>query len=349
MRSRTRRDLLRETGTLAGLGVVGSLSGCLGLFGDSESGDDSPAKDVPSRAGALLHGDFQRLFTAEGVLTSADEALAKRERPAGTPDSVEGMLEWLRETYSLDPRQLNRATAFVGRDVVESETLGRAMPEYWGVIGYTDWGDDAMRTSFRNAAPERVTESTHDGATVLEIGAESLSVLGDGVVVLGSKPAVEDTIDVFDGSGATVTDSLRRAFDASAGEFARFAADVDAAALATRTLGAQVTEVIPAESIGRVHGSVFDDGEGRGVRVIVGLGSATDAEQLAAQIDSFVGLVRAQGFDSPPLDRYERLLGGVETTTDGKQLTATYRAPPEMFDDVAGQALADSLLRIVQP
>jgi hypothetical protein len=343
----TRRELLKTTGGVAGLSVAGGLSGCLGLFGGSGGGsidEDSTAKDVPNRAGALCHVDFAALLQADELLTATDDALAERDTAA--PDSVEAALDRLEETYNLDPRGMNGATAFVGEDIVSTPDGVTPRPAYWGVVGYTDWEPAAMRESFRNAAPSRVTESTYDGNTVLQIGGETLSVLGEDKVVFGTRPAVEETIDVAAGNASGVTGELRRAFDTASGGYAQFGVNLDMVALGTQLLGSQAVDAIPFSSIQHSYGSLFDDGSERGVRLVVKLGSATKAEQLAAQIDSFVGIAKAQGVNSRLLSRYEPAIQGIETTTDGKILTATYRVSKASFDDVAAQLLADFLLGI---
>ena len=346
----TRRDVLRSGG-LAGLGVAGGLSGCLGLFGAGGGAGVDPnsvARDVPGRAGALLHVDVETLLSADDLRTAANAVLAARAvRREGAPGDVDTALGNLQRTYNLDPRKLHRATGFVGSSLPETPTESTSHSPYWGVRGYSDWTASAMYASFRDAAPNRVTESTHADTTVLTIGDESLAAFDDGGVILGSREAVEETIDVAQGRQDGLTGDLRRAFDAASGTYGEFALDLDMAAVASRVLGERAVDAIPVASIRHMYGSMFDDGGDRGVRVVTKLGSATDAEQLAAQVDSFVGIARAQGVDGL-LGPFENVVKGVETSTDGKVMTATYRASTGEFNEAAGRLVADFLLGIRQ-
>ncbi len=346
----TRRAVLRSAGGLAGLTAASSLSGCLGLFGNSGSSvidENSPATDIPQRAGALLHVDFEAILDADGILSSTNAALnASSSRVIDPPGSVIDATDRLEGTYGLDPREMNRATAFVGEDIATTPTAADTTTPYWGVLGESDWGDDAMRESFRNAAPSRVTESTYKGQTIQEIGAETLSVIGDGTVVLGSKTAVQDTLDVANGEGNGVSGELRRIFDSADGEYAQFGINLDMGALASATLGSRAVDAIPFTSMQHIYGSLFDDGDEQGLRVVTKMGSATKAEQLAAQVDSFVGIARAQGIEGPLLGHYESTIREIETESDGKTMTTTYRAPQSGFDRLAGKLLADLLVGI---
>ncbi|MFC7134998.1 MULTISPECIES: hypothetical protein [Salinibaculum] len=348
MSPRTRRDVLRATGGLAGLGTAASIAGC-GIFGGSgtEGSDaDSPAADVPDRAGALLSVDFQALRETESFVDAANAELGERGGAnSQVPPSVTAALDGLAGVYDLDPRQLNRALAFVGRGAVETPTETPS-PPYWGVVGDTDWGREEMLRSFRNAAPARVREATHAGTTVLGIGPEHLAVLGDGKVVLGSETAVRDGVDVANGTEGGVGGRLRSAFDAASGQYVRFGVDLDMAAVAARVLGQQAVDAVPFSAIRYVRGSVFEDGDRRGLRVVTKLGSAGKAEQLSAQVDSFVGIARAQGLDRPALQPYEGVIRGLETTTDGKLMRATYRADDGEFAAVVGHVLASFLVGI---
>jgi len=347
----TRRDVLRAGG-LASLGVAGGLSGCLGLFGGGGGGGVDPnsvAKDVPGRAGALGHVDFETLLSADDLRTAANVVLAAgATRREGAPGDVDTALGELQRTYNLDPRKLHRATGFVGHSIVATSTESASDSPYWGVRGYSDWTPSATYASFRDVAPSRVTESTHAGTTVLTIGTESLAAFDDGGVVLGSRQAVEDAIDVAEGRQDGLTGDLRRAFDAASGTYGEFALDLDMATVAARVLGERAVDAIPVASIQHMYGSMFDDGSERGVRVVTKLGSATDAEQLAAQVDSFVGIARAQGVDGL-LGPYENVISGVETSTDGKVMTATYRASTGAFNEAAGRLVANFLLGIRPP
>lgn len=329
MAPRTRRDVLRTAGVVVGVTSGVGTSGCLGLFGaDGQStvDENSPAENIPDRAGVLFHVDFERLLSTDGPLTGIGQTRAG-----------------LRETYGLDPRKMRRATAFAGRDI--ATTIGESTNEaYWGVFGETDWRPEATYDSFRTVAPGRVTESTYDGNRILRIGGDSISVLDGGTVVLGSPTAVKETIDVVTGDAGGVTGTLRRAFDGANGEYARFGADFDMVPLASRVLGSRAVDAIPVANVRYAYGGLFDDGDERGFRIVVRLDSATKAEQLSAQVDSFVAIARAQGLDNTPLAGYERVVQALETDTDGKTMTTTYRVPTGEFDGVVGRVLTDLLL-----
>ena len=341
MRSRTRREVLG----LTGLGATVAVSGCLGLFGTSASGhdSDSPARIVPQRAGALCQIDLEALLSAADLLVAADTVLGAQ---SNAPNSVDDALAALRETYGLDPRDVTWALGFVGERASEQSPRDVVSAGYWGIVAETDWNGDAARSAFRNLAPEQATASTHDGVTVVSIGDEALAVLEEQRVVAGRKQAVEDTIDAARGRSEGVTGRLRTAFDGADGTYARFGAALDMTALVTRVVGERLADALPVDSVQSVSGGLFDDEDERGLRVLVQLNSATDAEQLSAQVDSFVGLVRAQGVGGA-IQRYEDAVQSLETATHGKTMTATYRAPIGEFNAVFGRLIAE-MLRNVQ-
>lgn len=347
MAPRTRRDLLRTAGVVAGVASGVGSGGCLGLFGadgPSAIDENSPARAVPNRAGLLCHADVESLLSADGPLDGVGRILATRsERVDGSPDSSDGVLDGLSETYGLDPRKVQRVTGFVGQDFASAATADGASEAYRGVIGETDWRPEAAYESFRTVASGPATESTYEGNRVLQIGGDTLSVLDGGTVVLGSRTAVEETIAVAAGTAGGVSGRLRRAFDAADGEYARFALDLDMVPLASRVLGSRAVDAIPVANVRHAYGGLFDDGDEREFRVVVRLDSATKAEQLSAQVDSFVGIARAQDLGNTPLAGYERVVQAVETEADGKTMTATYRVSGGEFNRVAGQVFTDLL------
>lgn len=345
-RETSRRQAL---GGLAALGAAASLGGCFGLLGGSGSriDPDSPARDVPGAAGALLAVDFGAILADDEILDGADAALARRRDESGEgPASVTGALDRLEERYRLDPRKMERGVAFVGEEFDAALSGTPAAAPYWGVLGYTDWRREDMVTSFRDVSLGTVTERTHGGTTAYDNGKEWMAPLGDGRVALGSRRAVRDAIDVAEGSAEGATGELRRAFDATAGEYARFALDVDFEALVERRVGEQLADAFPFGSIRYVSGAAFSEGDRRGFDVTAALGSAGDADQLASAVDTFVSITREQGLGGSFLRRYEPTIRNIDAATDGKTVTATYRADADGFGRQAGEAVADLLVAI---
>lgn len=351
-RDRSRRQVLKSGTALATLGVVGSLSGCFGLFESEDSVRDqnSPARQIPSEAGALLSVNFDSIRTDDGLISGANTVLErKHEQDDSLPASVSAALDGIEERYMLDPRAMNRTIGFVGSDI--HTAFGDSPPEnpFWGVLGYTDWESAAMVTSFKEVSRREVTESTYSGVTVYDNELEKMAALGDGRVVIGSEPAVRAIIDIDQGDTTGIDGQLRRAFDGTSGEYARFASSLDMRALGEQQFGSQVADALPLASIRSIAASVFRDGSERGLRVRAKLSSATDAEQLATTAESFVALARGQGVSTPLLRSYETAIENMETSSTGKKMTLRYRTSPGEFNGQAGQAIADLLAGLAPP
>jgi hypothetical protein len=344
--------VLKSGTALAALGAVGSLSGCFGLFGNDDGSvidQNSRARQIPSASGALLSVDFEAVRNDDGLVAGADAVLERRhERDESMPRSVAAALDALDERYMLDPRKMHRTTAFVGEEIYTVFGNEPAETPFWGVLGETDWESDRMVRSFREVSRTETTERTYSGVSLYDNGREVVAPLGDGRVVLGSDAAVRATIDIDQGEGSGVGGQLRRAFDGTNGEYARFGSALDMRALGERLFGSQVADALPLASIQWIGTAAFRDGSQRGLRIRSKLGSATDAEQLATTAESFVALARGQGI-SGALAPYERLIQDIEATSNGKRMTAAYRASPAEFNEQAGNAIADLLVRLTSP
>lgn len=334
-RNRSRRSVLKTGAALASVGVVGSLSGCSGMLSDDgdtadgDSGADGAAGDIPARSSVAMSMSFDAVLEDQAVRGAVNNALSSQSDSASMlPSSVSEAFGMVEEESGVDPRKLNDVVLFG-----ESSDDGDES-EYVGWLVYTDWSQAELQSYLdekRASTPDGetasggsygdVTTEEYGGTTVyvnedMDDSTERMAILSDGTVVLGRAGATNDVIDIRNGDGDAISGELLSAWEAASGEYATIAMDITPEDLPDGQAEAAAPTV---RNIEYVYGSVYADGDKRGVRFNLETGSEQDAEDVKAFLDGQMALEE----DTAEDPQTEAMLDNTEITTAGTTVVIT--------------------------
>lgn len=163
-------------------------------------------------------------------------------------------------------------------------------------------GDDEVETTEHNGVTVYVNDDEDDTT-------ERFAVLEDGTFVLGREGATEDVIDLRNGDAAPISGDILSAWEATTDGYARFAVDVDPEDLQGDAEAAEPT----VKSVKYTYGSVYADGDVRGVQFNMKTESEKDADDVKKFIDGQITLAKSET-DDPQAKQF---LEDTEVTTSG--------------------------------
>lgn len=328
---RTRRSVLKAGAGLAGLGVVGSLGGCVG-DGD-ESGDGGASgfslSVVPEGVDGVVHVDVNALLEDDAVRSAADAVIAEQEQV--DVDGFDGALEEVETELGVDPEGVNEIAFF-----------GEGGSENAAFVVWTEFDSDELVSTIEEETGEDVEEDTYEGRTVYRIDGDPAAELDDGVFVGGEEAMVERVIDTSDGRVNSLDGPVREAFESAEEGYARF--------------GFTPTEEIENDSepaiqaIETVSGSLRPDGDDRVVEVSVGTETEEAAADLEELLEAFVADLEQAAAEGSPFVSEELVTEIQERVTygaDGSALSIVYRASADDFADFVGEALGGLVLGLL--
>ena len=347
-RDRSRRSVLKTGATLATVGVVGSLSGCSDILGDdSDTADGDNASgssaDIPARSNVVMSMSFDAVLDDQAVRGAVNSALSEQSSTNPmVPSSVSEALDTVEQEAGVDPRKLNDIVLFG-----ESSDDG-GESEYVGWLVYTDWSQDELQSyleDLRESTPDGdttphgpygdVSTEEYQGTTVYvnddaDSNTERMAILSDGTVVLGRAGATNDVIDLRNGDGDAISDDLQSAWNDASGEYASFAMDITPEDL----MGGQGSGVEMADlNVKYAYGSVYADGDKRGVRLNIETGSNQDASDLKTVIDGQIALEKDTATDP----QTKEMLDNTEITTSGSTVIITNEVDVDTITPVIEQ------------
>lgn len=319
----SRRGVLKTGATLASVGALGSLSGCSGLLGGdgepTENGDggnaSGSAADIPARSNLILSLSIDGLLNDQAIRGAVNDAL-EEQAPENSmlPSSVSEALDKIEEETGADPRKLNEIVLF-GESQNDEET------EYVGWLAYTDWSQSKLQSLFEKYAGSDIQTEQYEGTTIyVNDGAdgttEEVAVLSDGTVVLGRDGAARDVIDVRNGNADPISGELLTAWKAASGEYATFAMDIEPEDLPDGQAEAAAPTV---KKIKYAYGSVYADGDKRGVELNMETGSSEDASDVATFFEGQIELAKEKAEDP----QAKEMLENTDVSTSGTTVTIT--------------------------
>ncbi len=349
----TRRGVLRGGSGLAGLLAAGGLSGCSLLEGDSlpERSDPAVLEDAPARTVAATHLDVEGLLADESLRAAIDDQLAfLHERSERVPPDTTTALERLAERIRLDPTALESVFGVV----VRPESADRAAGDDLDPLATTDqaalvragWAMSDIRTAMA-AGAETVETASYRDAELLSArtGADVDLTVGrrePGVFAVGERAGVEALLDVGAGGASARDTRLAAAFGAARPGPARLA-------VAPRDGGDRVSGfgdpvALLAGKIDVAYGSLYAEGDRRGVELRLETGSGFDAEDVHESAGSVLALARS-GQLRP---EFEPVLRQAEAMRNGSTVTLRYDAGLDGFATTMLSVAAATLLPTLQ-
>jgi hypothetical protein len=320
----SRRAVLRTGAGVAGAAAATSLAGCSAL--DSVlGGGGTEVESVPAAADVALHADVDAVLDdpATRQVTNAYLSVQAQRTGYDGPESFEAMLSTFESASGLDPNGVSSLTTFWEWGGLESADGDG----YFGFLFSAEWTESEVLDALEQSG-ETFIETEYGGKTVYEGESEynstRLAVVAEGEYAMAYERALEDVIDVATGDGDQFDESLREAYAATRSGPVRFAATVPA-------------DVIP-ESIGagdssfntdlfrkveHVAGSVYADGDRRGVETTFTATDAATADDVAALIDGFAVFAR----DLVDTEAAAAALDAIEASHEGEQAIVTYEQP----------------------
>lgn len=340
-RDLSRRDALKAGIGALSVGAMGGLSGCSSVLDGDES--TGTMDDTPQNADFALLTDVRALLDDDALRSEINARLeVLGQRSEGAPTSVEDVLDDIQSDAGLDPRELNRVLQF-GRSpnapgASDGTPDGTPVPEnaagYTGFVLYTGWEEEAFVSALTESTGTEPTETTYEGQTVYESPEDAggaFAPLGDGTFVFGTNRATRDVIDLREGNAEPASGQLREAFAASRDGYVRFASDVRDAAIPEDQVqfGAAL-----AQSVEYAYGSVYADGDQRGLRFAVEAESEADATDIGDTVRGAIAYGETDGNQTTPRARpYGSLLENTTVSVDGTTVTVTTEMGVEAFTE----------------
>jgi hypothetical protein len=232
------------------------------------------------------------------------------------PTSVAEAFQMTEEQAGVDPRNLNEVVLFG-----ESSDEDGEESEYVGWLAYTDWSQSELQTLIEEESEGDITTEGYQGTTVyvtddMDDTTERVAILSDGTVVLGRDSATNDVIDIRNGNGDAISGDILSAWNATTGDYATFAMDITPEDLPDGQAEAAAPTV---RNIEYAYGSVYADGEMRGVRFNLETGSEQDAEDVKKFIDGQMSLEKEKAED----EETKQFIEDTEVATDGTTVVIT--------------------------
>jgi halocyanin-like protein len=352
--SHTRRSVLKTAAGTLSIAAVGSLSGCQGLGGESDSGGES--WPVATRLDSVPDGVWAAQYIHVGDLLSdpATSALAdayfarqtqdedykgpttlseaRQQFDEVAPVSIDGLHEIIQFNDGLVP------VPVVG---APGETQMKR-----GTLLWTDWEASAFVDGIEDqSGGVSLIEQTYQGQTMYVPESDgrfaqlfNFGVLGDGRYVFGDRTSVENTIDVVAGGASPVSGTIRDSLGAAPAGPIQIASDVQQQRLqeflderpappATPGLGPALMV-----DIKRVFGSLYVDGTTRGVDVTFDAESSDTASAVRAAIQTSLDGARQS---RPPEDPLRGVLADLSVTASGSTARLTYETSVSEVEGLA--------------
>lgn len=331
----TRRDVLRTGAGVSAVAALGGLAGCSGLTGGGGGESEGGVQGLPEDAGAAAVIDAEAVRTDDATAALVNAFLdvqAEREYYDG-PENYEAVLDEFENETGLDPEGASTLTPFFGWGGEYSPVDG----EFAAARFEADWSAEDVVDSLEENGGSYSDEAYADG-TLYEPDEEYrsyLGVLGDGRYVVGTEDAVTDTLDVEAGEADAIPETLQSAYAETRTAPVRFVSGVPEDEVPESAGGQFDTSVF--RNVESVAGSVYADGDTRGIETTLAAGSESDAEDIADIIDGGLTVVEQ---DAPEAVAAE--LDAVEVTQDGTGVTVSYEATVDELTAFVDEAVGQS-------
>ena len=287
-----------------GLAAILVLAGIVTMVATACGGgpEGNPEKLIPDGSNLIAQVNLNGLLSSNGLMAVVSTVTADQENPLSVDDIL---VEIIRET-GIDLSQFSQAALFTDTDRFE---------DFAGLIAKGEFDELSLISAIRSAVDGRLVSAPYKESLIYSIedetDAPSISILEEGILVVGTGEAVRAVIDVQRGDRDPVSGDLVEAFDDLGGGLFRLEVAVPEDFL---------TDSLPflLGSVPFLGGALSEDG------ALGQLGALDSLEDL-----SFVGLALAQNgqililrinleFDSQDsAESISSLLGGLITLAAG--------------------------------
>jgi hypothetical protein len=205
-----------------------------------------------------------------------------------------------------------------------------AVETYFGMIMYTGVPQDTLVPTFESQVGTELTTESYGGRTIY-VGTNTTEMttqetvvapLSDGKVVVGTRPAAEDAIDVVTGSGNALGGSLRSQYQSLGSGYLRFASMVPEEQLPSGGgSGGSSGQINGLDDLTAVSGRFYTSGSNVGMDVNMHTAGSQSASDLAQSIG---GLIQFQAAQSEN-DDIREVLNAIDTSASGTTATVAYQ------------------------
>jgi len=286
----------------------------------AESGETGAAvEQVPAGVDTVVRLDMT--VTGDGAtrLRAVAGGMLLPDDGAGNASAV------LRNRTGVDPGPATELVMFSTTDGATTNT------SYVGAILHTDAGTDAAVAGVQDATDSGYVRQRVDGQRVYAPTNRSgywIGVLGDGELVVGTRPAVTDAVAVAAGNGDRVGGPLRTAYDGARDGTVQFATTSPAILLPPEA--DSVTNVQLYRDLRAVGGAYYLDGRRTGVEAELRATSPNNARSVAEATNGSAAVLR----NSLDNESAVEAVDAVEIDRRGSTVTLSYEAPIETFERV---------------
>jgi hypothetical protein len=327
----SRRQLLYGGGAAGGVAAAGALGWLDFLpFLGPEPAEQPDIGPVPADANLLIQADGEALRNDEGLRSVVSAGIDARTGDGQGPGDVAGLFAATAEGWGLDPSAITRATIFAR---IERETLGESMV---GAVVEADWDPDGIAAAI-DATAYSTTDREIAGVTVHGVdgtGTE-IAALGDGRFALGVTGAVEGVLAITEAEVERVSGDLLSALGQAPESQVRFAAAMSPLTDGLATLLPFDDELIRDQLLSDLqylHGTVYADGDRRGIDVSVRAGDDRAAEDFALQVKATRSIFAQQ---APETAALPDAVNSITVEQDGDQVDVSFSGSVGRLTDLA--------------
>ena len=319
----TRRDVLKSGGALAGVAVLGGLSGCLDSI--PFLGGDSALGNVPEDSEGAVYLSLDTVREDDATQAVADAYLANSYYE---PNDFDGLLDQFEDQTDLDPEGAHELTGFA-----EYNDSG-GTSDYGGAILRTDWAEDDLVDALEDSGPD-LDEGEEAGKTVYEPEEDYgswMGVIEEGTFVVGSEDAVVGSIELSAGEGEQMDQALRDAYSSTRDAPVRFVSVVPTDQFDDELgYGDNTVDLSAVDDIEHASGSIYQDGDVRGLSVTLTVDDGDAAGDLADTIEEVIEFY--QDAVSEDSDIHSEL-DEIEVSEESSAATVTYEKDVDEIEDL---------------
>jgi uncharacterized protein YjbJ (UPF0337 family) len=316
--------MMRSPAGLASVAALGSTAGCLDSvpFVGSASG---ALEAIPESADALMYANTDTIREDDGVRTLTNTYLDKRSESDyyEGPEDFDEVLQDFQDESDIDPTKLHEITVFSEFGGSDYETFA----EYGAAIIDADLTAENIKDSLANADDIDFQEATHSGAVVYEPDEEGgpwVGALPSNEIVVGTEDAVHDSIDVKKGDKNALSGELKEAYTSTRDAPFRFATRMpdpeDNESIPQESgSGDDSVDYSPLEDVDTIAGTVYKDGDTRGLEVTMNTADESAAGDVAEMLEDARDQLESLTEDGDAED----ILADITIEQDGSSVTSS--------------------------
>jgi hypothetical protein len=307
-----------------------------------DGGSSSALASVPDGVTLALTVDAEAVRNDDATKTLVNAWFEGRTEGTSRddrPENYDDLLARFEDDFGLDPTAVSSLTPFFnGGSFYGFGASGGAavVAADWSAEDITDSLSDSMGNSYEE--DEHYGQPIYHPETDRYFGAAIwLGVLGDGEYVIGSEGAVRETIEVHLGEVESLDGRMQEAYGATRDAPVRFVLDLPLGLIPDEIERDDTTvQLEPLNEVATVAGSVYRDGNTRGVEVTMAADDTDTAENLVDTVEGYIAFAE-EGTEREAL---VEALNEVAVSRDGSDVVLRYESTVDDLADTV-QAFAE--------